>query len=153
MDGPRECHTEWRKSDGEREMSYEHPLYVESKKKPCRWTCLQNRNSRLRKWTYGCRGEGMVRDLGRVMYTLKHLEWIINKGLLYSTWNSAQCYMAAWMGGGSWGRMDAYICMAESLCCSPETTSTFLICYTPVRNVFGVKKLKLSCKNKNKESF
>ena len=34
MDGPRECHTEWRKSDGEREMSYEHPLYVESKKKP-----------------------------------------------------------------------------------------------------------------------
>ena len=95
----------------------------------------------------------MVRDLGRVMYTLKHLEWIINKGLLYSAWSSAQCYMAAWMGGGSWGRMGACICMAESLCCSPETTSTFLICYTPVQNVFGVKKLKLSCKNKNKESF
>ena len=99
------------------------------------------------------RGKGNGRELGTDMYTLLYLKGIFNKDLLYSTWNSAQCYMAAWMGGGSWGRMDAYICMAESLCCSPETTSTFLICYTPVRNVFGVKKLKLSCKNKNKESF
>ena len=27
------------------------------------------------------------------------LKWISNKGLLYSTWNSAHCYVAAWMGG------------------------------------------------------
>ena len=27
------------------------------------------------------------------------LKWITNKGLLYSTWNSAQCFVAAWMGG------------------------------------------------------
>ena len=33
------------------------------------------------------------------MYTLLYLEWITNKNLLYSTWNSAQCCMAAWMGG------------------------------------------------------
>ena len=26
---------------------------------------------------------------------------------------------------GVWGRMDTCICMAESLCCSPETTTTF----------------------------
>ena len=31
------------------------------------------------------------------MYTLLYLEWITNKDLLYSTWNSAQCYVAAWM--------------------------------------------------------
>ena len=34
-----------------------------------------------------------------------HLKWIINKDLLYSTWNSAQCYVTAWMGGkfgGEW---------------------------------------------------
>ena len=27
------------------------------------------------------------------------LNQILNKGLLYSTGNSAQCYLAAWMGG------------------------------------------------------
>ena len=38
-------------------------------------------------------------------YILLYLKWIINKDLLYSTWNSAQCYVAAWMGGefgGEW---------------------------------------------------
>ena len=34
------------------------------------------------------------------MYTLLYLKWITNKDLLYSTWNSAPCYVAAWMGGG-----------------------------------------------------
>ena len=32
-----------------------------------------------------------------------------------STRNSAPCYVAAWMGGGCWGRMDTHICTAESL--------------------------------------
>jgi len=38
----------------------------------------------------------MVRSLG---WTLLYLKWITNKDLLYSTGNSAQCYVAAWMGG------------------------------------------------------
>ena len=39
------------------------------------------------------------------MYTLLYLKWITNKDLLYSTWNSAQCCVAAGMGGefgGEW---------------------------------------------------
>ena len=32
-------------------------------------------------------------------YTLLHLKWITKKDLLYSTWDSAQCYVAAWMRG------------------------------------------------------
>ena len=60
----------------------------------------QKENHRLRKQTYGCWGEGIVRDLGKVMYTLLYLKWITNKDLLCSTWNSAQCYVPAWMGGG-----------------------------------------------------
>ena len=39
------------------------------------------------------------------MNTLLYLKWITNKGLLYSTWNSAQYYVAAWIGGefgGKW---------------------------------------------------
>ena len=33
------------------------------------------------------------------MYTHQYLKWISKKDLLWSTWNSAQCYVAAWMGG------------------------------------------------------
>ena len=60
---------------------------------------------RLRKQTHGCWGEGIVQDFGKVMYTLLYLKWITKKNLLYNTWNSAQCYVAAWMGagfGGEW---------------------------------------------------
>jgi len=57
------------------------------------------------------------------------------------TWNSTQCYMPARMGGEFGGRMDTCICMAESLCCSLETTVTLLISYTPLQNMqFKVRK-------------
>ena len=39
------------------------------------------------------------------MQTLLSLKWITNKDLLYSTWNSAQWYVAAGMEeafGGEW---------------------------------------------------
>ena len=42
-------------------------------------------------------------DSGMIMNTLLYLKWITNKNLLYSTGNSAQCYVAAWMGGESGG--------------------------------------------------
>ena len=32
--------------------------------------------------------------------TLLYFKWITNKDLMYRTWNSALCYVAAWMGGG-----------------------------------------------------
>ena len=32
------------------------------------------------------------------MYTLLYLKWLANKDLLFSAGNSAQCYVAAWMG-------------------------------------------------------
>ena len=38
------------------------------------------------------------RELGMDMYTLLYLKWITNKDLVQSTRNSAQCYVAAWMG-------------------------------------------------------
>ena len=37
--------------------------------------------------------------LGIGMYTRLYLKWIPNKDLLQSSGNSAQCYVAAWMGG------------------------------------------------------
>ena len=45
------------------------------------------------------RGEGIVREFGMDMDTLLYLTWRTNKDLLDSTGNSAQCHVAAWMGG------------------------------------------------------
>ena len=46
---------------------------------------------------------GIVREFGIDMYILLYLGRIDNKDLLYSTWNSAQCYVAGWMEGESGG--------------------------------------------------
>ena len=48
----------------------------------------QKETHRLRKQTYGCQGEGVVKDFGKVMYTLLYLKWIPSKDLVYSTGNS-----------------------------------------------------------------
>ena len=49
-------------------------------------------------------------------------------------WRTKKCLD----GRGVGGRLDKCICMAESLCCPPETVTTLLIGYTPIQN----KKLK-----------
>ena len=37
-------------------------------------------------------------------------------------------------GRGVWGRMDTCVCMAESLCCPPETVTILLTTYIPIQN-------------------
>ena len=69
--------------------------------------------------------ERIVRDFGKVMYTLPYLIWITCKHLLQSAGNSPQCYVAAWTG--VWGRIDTRLCVAESLCCPPQATTTLFI--------------------------
>ena len=62
--------------------------------------------------------EGIVKEFGMDMYTLLYLEWITNKDLQYSTGNSAQCYMAAWMGGkfgGEW--IDVFVWLRSFATC------------------------------------
>ena len=41
---------------------------------------------------------------------------------------------------GVWGRMDTCVCMAESLCCPPETITTLLTSYTPIQTKKFQKK-------------
>ena len=56
--------------------------------------------------------EGIVREFGMYMYTLLYLKCITSKVILYSTWNSAQCYVAARMGGefgGEWAHAYAWL--------------------------------------------
>ena len=51
----------------------------------------------------------MVREFWKPLYS----KWITNKDLLYSTWNSAQCYVLAWIGG-EFGRkwIHVHICLS-----------------------------------------
>ena len=78
------------------------------------------------------------------MYTLLYLKWMTNKDLLYSTWNSAHCYVAAWMERefrGEW----IHVCMAESLHCSLESITTSFDNWLYLRtNKKFFKKLKIS---------
>ena len=73
----------------------------------------QKQTPRLTEWNYVCQGEGwgdgIVREFGMDMYTLLYLKWITNKALLYNTWNSTQCNVAAWMGGTFGGELDTCI--------------------------------------------
>ena len=48
-------------------------------------------------------------------------------------------------GREAWGRMEACICMAESLCCPPETITALLLGSTPIQN----KKFFFFLSNKN----
>ena len=57
---------------------------------------------RLREWTYSCHGGRMGktdRQFGISINSLLYLKWLTNKDLLYSMVNSAQCYVAAQIGG------------------------------------------------------
>ena len=46
---------------------------------------------------------------------------------------SMLCGSLGGRGGGVWGRMDTCMCMAESLCCPPETITLLIDC-TPIQN-------------------
>ena len=103
------------KSDSEGEISYDI-LICEICKEMIQMNS-QKRNSqtqRMNLWLPGGRneGKGLVREFGTDMYTLLYLTWITNQNLLYSTWNSAQHYVAAWMGGrfgGEWIQVYAWL--------------------------------------------
>ena len=54
-------------------------------------------------------------EFGMDLHTPLCLKWIINKALRYSAWNSAQYYVASWMGGefgGEW--ILVYVCLSPS---------------------------------------
>ena len=83
-----------------------HLFYAESKKKRYKWTYLQTRVTELENklrlqrlvgWWGKDWGKGY---LGSWMWTCTHcyLKWRANKVLLFSAWDSAQCYAAARRG-------------------------------------------------------
>ena len=64
-----------------------------------------------------------------VTYTHYCVEQVIYRNLLYSTGKSAQWFAVTYMGK----RMDMYTCMADSLCCAPETNTALWANYTLIK--------------------
>ena len=50
-------------------------------------------------------GQRKAGEFGMERYTLLYLKWVTNKDQLYSTGNTAQCYVAAWIGGEFGGEL------------------------------------------------
>ena len=64
---------------------------------------------------------------------MPYLKLMTSKGLLYSTGNSAQCYVANWMRGEFGGEWMHVICMAKSLCRLCETNSIVNQVYSSIK--------------------
>ena len=75
------------------------------------------------------------REFGMGMYTLLYLKWITDKDPLYTAWNSAQCCVAAWIGGEFGAELiHLYVWLSPFVIISPEIITTLLIGYTPIQN-------------------
>ena len=74
---------------------------------------LQKRKTpRLREETYGCQQWGVRKDVRKGQGVWDQLCSVLHNSLDVRE---------------VWGRMDTCICVAESLCCSPETVTTLLV--------------------------
>ena len=140
MDGPRECRTEWSRGD----ISYDIPYTWNLKRNDTNKLIKQKETHRLRKWTHSGCGEEIVKDFGKVLYTLLYLKWITTKTywIAQGSLLNVMC-QPGWKGcGGEWMRGYVWMCMAESLHCSPETVTALLTSCNAIQTDFGVKKKK-----------
>ena len=80
MDGPRDYHPTWSKSNRERKISYDITYMWNLKKKMIKMNLFtkEKQTHRLREWIYGYRGEGWEGgidwELGVDIYTLLYLK-------------------------------------------------------------------------------
>ena len=70
-------------------------------------------------------------------YIVGNVNWCCHCGQQYEGTLKVLC--ASLDGRRVWGRVDTCLCVAESPCCSPETTTALLIGYAPIQN----KKFKV----------
>ena len=78
-------------------------------------------------WLPGNKGWGGINwETGIDLYTLLYIKQITNKNLLYSTSNSIQYSVMAYMEKNlkKTKRVDICIYITDSLCCMPETNTT-----------------------------
>ena len=105
-------------------------IFRESKKKWYKWTYLQKRNRHtFWEWIYGFLRDRIVSEFGKDMNKLLYLKWITNNDLLYNTWSSTQCCVAALMGREfewEWIHVQIHV-QAASVHSSPESITTLFI--------------------------
>ena len=101
VDRSRDCHTEWSKSEREKQISYINAC-MWSLEKWYRWTSLQGRNwdtdvenkhmdTKGGKPRWGGGGGVMNWTIGIDMYTLMCIKLMTNKNLLYKKINKIKC--------------------------------------------------------------
>ena len=154
MDGPRDCHTEWNKSDREREMSYDIPYMWNLKRNDTKKLTYKTKEThRLREWNYGCPWlkaggtdswgvwDGYVQAARFKMDNQERRPTVQHMNLCSVLYGSPDgrgfvcLFVCLFLRG--W-KMDTCIYMAESLHCLSETITTVLIGHIPIQN----KKLK-----------
>ena len=94
VDESRDCHTEWSKSEREKQVSYIN-AYMWNLEKWYRWTGLQGRNwdpgvenKRMDTKAESGKGGGVMNwEIGIDIYTLMCIKWVTIKNLLYKKIN------------------------------------------------------------------
>ena len=66
------------------------------------------------------------------VHTLLYLKWTTSKVILYRTGSSAQCYMAAWMGGEFRGKWIHVYVWLNPFAIHLKLITTLLISYTAI---------------------
>ena len=132
MDGPRDSHTQWSKSDRERQTSYDITYMWDLKKNGYKWTYLQNRK-RIAEFENKLKGgrDGLrVRDW--LMYiTVYGMDGQQGPAVYHRDLHSTFCDNLH--GKRIWERMDVYICITESLCSTAEINTTLQINCTSIK--------------------
>ena len=94
---------------------------------------------------WGCREKDVFGEFGMDVYIVLYLKQITNKDLLCSTGDSAQCYVAAWLGeefGGKW--IHVYVWLSPFAVHLKLSQHCLLISYTPIQNLKKKKKGRIS---------
>ena len=123
MDGPRNFHTKWRKSEKDKYHMISH-MWNLMKMIRKNFLTIQKQTHRFQNQFYGYHrwnhcGEERI---GRMVVTYIHYnrKELLNENVLYSTGKSTQSFVITYVVK----RMDVSIRMTNSLCCTPETNKT-----------------------------
>ena len=97
-----------KKSYRKGEISYDIPYILNLKRNDTDELTKQKETHRLRKQANGCWEERIVKDFGKVMYTLLYLKSITNQNLLHELCSKLHVSLDVKEG---WGRIDRYMYM------------------------------------------
>ena len=130
MDGPRECYTEWSKSEREKQILYNN-AYMWNLEKWYRWSYLQSRNrdTEVENKCMDTKEErGEVAGIGRLGLIHIHYWYYVKNRQLMGTYCIEQGTLPNALWCPKWRKIqkggDICMCMVDSFCCSVEANTT-----------------------------